>query len=136
MPIRVPPYMDNVAIEEMVLAPDGASILGKVRVRNLAFSKWIAVRFTFDAWQTTSEVTGKYLDSPSPEFDRFSFSIRLNDLLARIESKTLLLAVKYSIEGREMWDNNGGQNYRVAFSKTKVERAAAYAHAEAADDAL
>lgn len=121
MPIRVPPYMDNVAIEELVLSPDGASILGKVHVRNLAFSKWIAVRFTFDSWQTTSEVTGKYLDSISPEFDRFSFAIRLNDLLARIESKTLLLAVRYSIEGREMWDNNGGQNYRVTFSKTKVE---------------
>ncbi len=64
---------------------------------------------------------GKYLDSPSPEFDRFTFSIRLNDLLARSESKTLLLAVRYSIEGREMWDNNGGQNYRGAFSKTKVD---------------
>lgn len=121
MPARLTPCMDDVALEELCLAPDGASILGKVRVRNLAFAKWIAVRFTFDSWQTTSEVIGKYLDSPSSQFDRFSFAIRLNDLLARIEGKTLLLAVKYSIQAREMWDNNGGQNYLVTFTKTKVE---------------
>ncbi|KAF9480875.1 hypothetical protein BDN70DRAFT_580984 [Pholiota conissans] len=121
MPVRLTPCTEDVALEELCLSPDGASILGKVRVRNLAFSKWIAVRFTFDSWQTTSEVTGKYLDSPSSQFDRFSFAIRLNDLLARIEGKTLVLAVKYSIEGREMWDNNGGQNYVVTFTKAKVE---------------
>ncbi|KAF8177632.1 putative phosphatase regulatory subunit-domain-containing protein [Pholiota molesta] len=121
MPARRAGCTDEVALEALCLAPDGASILGTVRVRNLAFAKCVAVRFTFDAWQTTSEVIGKYLDSPSPQFDRFGFAIRLNDLLARIEGKTLLLAVKYSIGGREMWDNNGGQNYLVTFAKTKVE---------------
>lgn len=124
MPNRVPPYMDDVAIEDLSLAPDGTSIHGRVRVRNLAYSKWIAIRFTFDLWQTTSEVTGKYFDSPSPEFDRFTFTIRLNDLLARIESKTLLLAVRYSIEGREMWDNNSGENYMINFTKVKVDEPA------------
>ncbi|KIM49573.1 carbohydrate-binding module family 21 protein [Hebeloma cylindrosporum] len=119
MPVR--PAHNDVALEELCLGPDGANILGKVRVRNLAFSKSIAVRFTFDSWQTTSEVTGKYFDSPSPTFDRFAFTIRLNDLLARIEGKTLLLAVRYSVEGREIWDNNGGQNYLATFSKVKSE---------------
>lgn len=119
MPGRVDPCSD-VALEDLVLSGDGTSIFGKVRVRNLAFSKWIAVRFTFDAWQTTSEVTGKYVESLNPEFDRFSFTIRLNDLLARIEGKTLVLAVKFSIEGREMWDNNNGQNYMATFTKTKA----------------
>ncbi|KAH9483585.1 Serine/threonine-protein phosphatase 1 regulatory subunit GAC1 [Psilocybe cubensis] len=119
MPARINPYSD-VALEELTLSGDGSSIYGKVRVRNLAFSKWVAVRFTFDAWQTTSEVTGKYCDSVDSDFDRFSFTIRLNDLLARIEGKTLVLAVKYSIEGKEMWDNNNGQNYMATFTKTKA----------------
>jgi len=119
MPARVNPNSD-VALEELVLASDGVSILGKVRVKNLAYAKWIAVRFTFDSWQTTSEVTGKYLESLSPEFDRFGFTIRLNDLLARIEGKTLIVAVRYSVEGKEIWDNNGGNNYVATFTKSKV----------------
>ncbi|KAF9559555.1 hypothetical protein CPC08DRAFT_763200 [Agrocybe pediades] len=119
MPARINPDSD-VALEELVLAADGTNILGKVRVRNLAYAKWVAVRFTFDAWQTTSEVTGKYVESVSPEFDRFGFSIRLNDLLARIEGKTLIVAVRFSVEGREMWDNNGGSNYVATFTKAKV----------------
>ena len=121
MPVRAGNYSDDVALEELYLGPDGANILGKVRVRNLAFSKSIAVRFTFDSWQTTSEVTGKYLESPSPAFDRFTFTIRLNDLLARIEGKTLILAVRYSVDGQEIWDNNGGQNYLATFSKVKCD---------------
>ena len=121
MPVRAANYSDDVALEELCLGPDGANILGKVRVKNLAFSKSIAVRFTFDSWQTTSEVTGKYVESLSPEFDRFAFTIRLNDLLARIEGKTLVLAVRYSVNGQEIWDNNGGQNYLATFTKVKCE---------------
>ncbi|KAF8954957.1 putative phosphatase regulatory subunit-domain-containing protein, partial [Flammula alnicola] len=124
MPARRDPAAD-VALEELCLAPDGASIQGKVRVRNLAFAKWIAVRFTFDSWQTTSEVTGRYVESLGPLFDRFAFTIRLNDLLARIEGKTLIVAVRYSVEGREVWDNNAGQNYVATFTKGKAEAAAA-----------
>ena len=121
MPVRAANYSDDVALEELCLGPEGANILGKVRVRNIAFSKSIAVRFTFDSWQTTSEVAAKYLESPSSTFDRFGFTIRLNDLLARIEGKTLKLAVRYSVNGQEIWDNNGGPNYLATFSKVKCD---------------
>ncbi|KDR81982.1 hypothetical protein GALMADRAFT_221872 [Galerina marginata CBS 339.88] len=119
MPERVNLNSD-VALEELNLSADGTSILGKVRVRNISFAKWVVVRFTFDSWQTTSEVAGKYSESLSKEFDRFSFSIRLNDLLARIEGKALFIAVRYSVEGREMWDNNSGLNYLATFTKEKM----------------
>lgn len=118
MPRTVNPNAD-VALEDFVLSPDMASILGRVRVRNIAFAKWLAVRFTFDAWQTTSEVTAKYLESINGDFDRFSFSIRLNDMLPRIEGKALFLALRYNVAGKEMWDNNGGQNYLATFTKAK-----------------
>ncbi|KAJ6620350.1 putative phosphatase regulatory subunit-domain-containing protein [Mycena sp. CBHHK59/15] len=99
----------DVKLQELALAEDGAAVVGRVAVRNLAFDKWVAVRFTFDAWQTTSEVTARYVQSlPSGAVDVFAFSIRLNDLLARIEGKTMMLAVRYTSAGREMWDNNGG----------------------------
>ncbi|KAK7675859.1 hypothetical protein QCA50_021206 [Cerrena zonata] len=120
---NLPPRISDtaeVALESLTLSDDGSSIHGKVRVQNIAFEKWVAVRFTFDWWQTTSEVTARYVESiPGGVFDRFAFSIRLNDMLKRIEDKTLFLAVRYTAAGRELWDNNGGQNYQVKFAKKK-----------------
>ncbi|KAF8811994.1 hypothetical protein BYT27DRAFT_7160389 [Phlegmacium glaucopus] len=120
MPSTINPNLD-VALENLSLKPDGTSILGRVRVRNIAFAKWVAIRFTFDSWQTTSEVTGRYVESISSEFDRFSFTIRLNDLLARIEGKTLVVAIRYSVAGQDIWDNNNGQNYLATFTKAKTD---------------
>jgi hypothetical protein len=117
---NMPPNVDlnaDVALEELTLSLDSTCILGKVRLRNIAYAKWLAVRFTFDSWQTTSEVTGKYVEAIDNDFDRFSFSIRLNDLLARIEGKMLYMALRYTVTGREFWDNNGGNNYRAEFTK-------------------
>ncbi|EMD34337.1 carbohydrate-binding module family 21 protein [Gelatoporia subvermispora B] len=111
----------DVALEEWTLSQDGSAAHGTIRVRNLAFEKWVAVRFTLDWWQTTSEVTAKYISSLSDgSADRFSFTIRLADLLSRIEEKTLFLAVRYVVAGREIWDNNRGENYQAKFSRVKV----------------
>ncbi|TFK81922.1 carbohydrate-binding module family 21 protein [Polyporus arcularius HHB13444] len=113
----------DLALEDLTLSEDGASLSGRVRVRNLAFQKWVAVRFTVDSWQTTSEVTAKYLDSvPGGVFDRFSFTIRLGDMLARIEEKTLFFALRFNVIGREIWDNNNGENYKVTFAKVARPR--------------
>jgi hypothetical protein len=110
-------------LEKLELSEDGMTATGCVRVRNIAFEKWVAVRFTFDWWQTTSEVAAKYVESVrNGAFDRFQFSIRLNDMINRIEDKTMFMAVKYTSAGREIWDNNGGQNYRVTFSREPVPR--------------
>lgn len=119
---NMPPKVNlaaDVALDELVLSADRTSVLGHVRVRNIAFTKWVAVRFTFDFWQTTSEVTGRFVESINPEFDRFAFTIRLNDLLARIEGKTLQLAIRYNVTGQEIWDNNTNKNYCVSFTKAK-----------------
>jgi Carbohydrate/starch-binding module (family 21) len=120
MPSTINSNLD-VTLEDLSLTPDGTSILGRVRVRNLAFAKWVAIRFTFDSWQTTSEVTGRYVQPIDSEFDRFSFTIRLNDILARIEDKTMVMAIRYSVAGRDIWDNNNGQNYLATFTKSKAE---------------
>ncbi|KAL5512055.1 hypothetical protein ACEPAH_5274 [Sanghuangporus vaninii] len=136
----------DVRLEGLHLADDAASVQGIVRVRNIAFEKTVAVRFTFDGWQTTSEVLARWSESyvprnivmssapriravstpipgskadeaSIPTFDRFTFSIRLADLLLRIDEKTLVLAIRYCSAGREIWDNNDGQNYRVVFER-------------------
>ncbi|KAF8496754.1 putative phosphatase regulatory subunit-domain-containing protein [Russula emetica] len=109
----------DIAVENIDLV--GTTVEGIVRVRNIAFEKWIAVRFTLDKWQTTSEVTARYKESlPNTTFDRFMFSIKLADVLSRAEEKTLFLAVRYSVTGREIWDNNSGRNYQVRIVREKA----------------
>ncbi|KAF8496752.1 carbohydrate-binding module family 21 protein [Russula emetica] len=109
----------DVVIENIALV--GTVVEGTVRVRNIAFEKWIAVRFTLDKWQTTSEVTGCYKESlQNGTFDRFTFSIKLADILSRAEEKPLYLSVRYSVPGREIWDNNSGRNYQVRFVREKA----------------
>ncbi|KAL0577331.1 hypothetical protein V5O48_004655 [Marasmius crinis-equi] len=107
----------DVLLTEMKLLPELSSVVGRIRVKNLAYQKWVAARFTFDDWQTTSEVTAKYVESASGNVDIFTFVIKLNDMLPRLEEKTMMLAIRYSVTGREIWDNNGGKNYVIVFSR-------------------
>lgn len=117
----------DVKLESLILAEDGKSLKGSVVVRNLAYDKRVAARFTLDWWQTTSEVAAKYVQGvtrPPPHetgetHDRFTFVIRLADVLPKIEEKTMFVAVRYNVDTREMWDNNKGGNYKVTFERTK-----------------
>ncbi|KAH0584520.1 hypothetical protein H2248_010054 [Termitomyces sp. 'cryptogamus'] len=119
---RLSANSNDVVLESLELSPDAPSVVGRVRVSNLAYTKSVVARFTFDAWQTTSEVSARYVSSPSPRTDIFVFSVRLNDLMARIDGKRMCLAMRYTVGGREIWDNNGGDDYLVEFgleSKSK-----------------
>ncbi|KAG9016599.1 hypothetical protein FRB90_002838 [Tulasnella sp. 427] len=132
----------GVKMESLVLGEDGTTLKGSVVVKNLAYDKRVAARFTLDWWQTTSEVVARYAESvsappsPSPStashatttttetttttHDRFVFSVKLGDVMSRIEEKRMFLAVRYNSAGVEMWDNNGGGNYEVRFERVKV----------------
>jgi len=123
----------DVQLERLEFAPEIPALNGIVRVKNLAFEKWVAVRFTLDWWQTTSEVTARYVDSVEDGvFDRFAFVIKLHDVMARAEEKTLFLAVRYTITGREIWDNNNGANYQVRIAREKT--AGAEKHSETTEE--
>ena len=117
----------DVALDSLVIAPDRKSLRGTVVVRNIAFEKRIALRFTADDWQTVSEVAAEYLEpcSGNSGFDRWQFFIKLQDLLARIENITMLLAARYSVDGREHWDNNRDRNYRIQFRRERPASRAA-----------
>ncbi|EIW68949.1 hypothetical protein TREMEDRAFT_62662 [Tremella mesenterica DSM 1558] len=122
--IRLPNFPSTPApdadfyLESLFLDDDRKSLKGVVMCRNFSFQKWVAVRFTFDFWQTTSEVTASHKDSVrGGTYDRFCFVIKLHDLLAKIEEKSLYIALRYTTDGRELWDSNGGQNYQVVFEK-------------------
>lgn len=115
----------HVRIESLTLAEDGRAVRGVVLVRNLAFGKRVAARFTMDKWQTTSEVMAKYVSSVQEgAYDRFEFAIRLADYLGgKIWEKTLEIAVRYSADGHgDMWDSNAGKNYVVQFRRKTLPR--------------
>ena len=127
-------------------------LTGFVLVRNLAFEKHVGIRFTLDGWQTVSEVSAHYVHSLSflPSYispslsastpddsgsqmaegwDRFTFTIRLEDYAHSLTARTILLAAHYRINSTypipgstdgEWWDNNGGSNYRVGFRPAGV----------------
>ena len=113
-----------VRLERVWLSNDQKSLIGSIAVANLAFHKLVACRFTLDYWKTTSEIAAEYVceirpvDTPHSQ-DRFHFTIRLSDL-ANLESKTLYFCIRYTVNGREHWDNNNGTNFQVDFRKKLV----------------
>ena len=126
------------------LAPITPYLTGAILTRNVAYEKHVDVRFTLDDWQTTSKVrasmsflchrflvsktkmlgdaVGLIANSSSsvaalPTWDRFSFTIRLEDYPYKLQDRTLWFVGRYSTGdgGSEWWDNNSGKNYKVAF---------------------
>jgi hypothetical protein len=119
----IPPKDADVIMQELTLSQSDKSITGRVRVRNIAYEKWVAARFTLDLWQTTSEVTARYVESVDDGmFDIFMFTIRLHDMWSRIEERTMFIALRYTTAGRQFWDNNNGANYMLKFVGKLVTR--------------
>ncbi|KAI8097984.1 putative phosphatase regulatory subunit-domain-containing protein [Gilbertella persicaria] len=86
----------------------GINLLGHVQVANLAFQKHVVIHYTLDDWKTVKTTEGLYQTSTGT-WDRFQFQIELH----HPAHKTLYLAVKYTVNDREFWDNNNCKNYRI-----------------------
>ncbi|EPQ32384.1 uncharacterized protein PFL1_00580 [Pseudozyma flocculosa PF-1] len=117
----------DIFLERVYLSDDLRSVKGTVQVRNLSFEKWVAVRFTLDHWATVSEVSAEYSESiKDGDADRFVFSIKLNELLnwprgaGLQDTKTMFVCLRYTVNGREIWDNNDGANYQLDFRKRQL----------------
>lgn len=109
-----------VRVERVFLSQDNKTLVGSVAVANLAFNKYVVVRFTLDYWKTTSEVVAEFnhdIRQPKRDgYDRFNFNIKLADQ-ANLEAKTMFFCVKYCVNGQELWDNNNSINFQVDFRK-------------------
>lgn len=123
----------NILIESLTFSQASSKgispyLSGTLLVRNLAYEKHVAVRFTLDDWQTVSEVRAQYVVSvPSlpPVFslsssskttvgdlialgqdkrgwDRFSFLIRLEDYAHSLGSRVLWLAARYRLHSTHL----------------------------------
>jgi hypothetical protein len=87
-------------------------------VANLAYRKDITCRFTFDEWETISEVTAVFLQSSRAangiSQDYFAFTIDL-DCIANLDTKMLQFCIRYRVNSQELWDNNSNKNFQVQF---------------------
>lgn len=111
-----------VRLEKVCLSTDKKNLIGTVAVVNMAFQKHVVARFTFDYWQTVSEVTAEWTSDVRRKeredgTDRFVFQIKLAEQV-NLEKKTLFFCVRYCTAGQEHWDNNAGFNFHVDFKKT------------------
>ncbi|KAI5843241.1 putative phosphatase regulatory subunit-domain-containing protein [Tricharina praecox] len=110
-----------VRLEKLCLSTDKKNLIGTVAVSNLSFQKHVVARFTFDYWQTVSEVSADYSSDVRRReredgIDRFIFKIKLAEQ-ANLEKKILFFCIRYVANGQEHWDNNGGVNFQVDFKK-------------------
>ncbi|EJT49662.1 hypothetical protein A1Q1_01160 [Trichosporon asahii var. asahii CBS 2479] len=123
---------EYVILERYDLQNAPLAMRGTVLVRNVAFQKCVTVRFTLDHWQTVSEVSAQHVShvpaatTGDEGWDRFGFTIKLDDYKRKIEERALLLCIRYNTEGgREWWDSNNGDNYRFTFKRAAARRPAA-----------
>ncbi|KAG1783434.1 putative phosphatase regulatory subunit-domain-containing protein [Suillus placidus] len=128
VPVTNHPPHTNILIESLTFSQPSSKgvnphLSGTLLVRNLAYEKHVAVRFTLDEWQTVSEVRAQHvvsLPSLPPVFslsssskttvgdlvalgadkcgwDRFSFLIHLEDYAHSLGSRVLWLAARYRV---------------------------------------
>ncbi|GMK53730.1 hypothetical protein CspeluHIS016_0103160 [Cutaneotrichosporon spelunceum] len=114
---------DEYVVLERIEMCQPLGLRGSVLVRNIAFEKWVAVRFTLDDWQTISEVSASHASqipagtTGDEGWDRFRFNIKLEDYRRKLEDRKFQLCVRYNCNGGEWWDSNGGQNYQITFKE-------------------
>ncbi|KAI8143249.1 putative phosphatase regulatory subunit-domain-containing protein [Fennellomyces sp. T-0311] len=96
------------------------SIVGKCHVVNLAFEKHVMVRYTFDSWKTHTDIDAIYRESLVDSYkDRFTFELHTEE---NDDDLKLQFALRYRVNGREFWDNNGGENYSALLRRQPAEK--------------
>jgi hypothetical protein len=113
-----------VRLERLFLSSDNDTLVGIVAVQNISFQKLVVAHFTLDCWKTTSELVAAYKEDmrnlPSDGCDKFSFRMDLAEI-ANIDEKSLLLCVRYNVNGNDYWDNNDNMNYHIEFARVVEE---------------
>uniref|UniRef100_A0A3Q3L3X3 CBM21 domain-containing protein n=1 Tax=Labrus bergylta TaxID=56723 RepID=A0A3Q3L3X3_9LABR len=98
---------------------DEFSLSGFVRVLNLAFQKSVSLRYSLNNWITFMDSLASYVPSSCDgDTDKFCFKIVMPTSFDN--GGTLQFAIKYCVKGKEYWDNNNGNNYKVRRHRYKM----------------
>ncbi|XP_056268033.1 protein phosphatase 1 regulatory subunit 3E [Pseudoliparis swirei] len=104
--------LETVKVDEFCLS-------GFVRVLNLAFEKSVSLRYSLNNWITFMDSLASYVpDSSAGGTDKFCFKIVMPTYLD--DGGTFQFAIKYCVGGKEFWDNNKGNNYKVRRNPFKM----------------
>ncbi|XP_074947017.1 protein phosphatase 1 regulatory subunit 3B [Phalacrocorax aristotelis] len=108
---------DCVCLENCMLKE--RSIVGTVKVKNLAFEKTVKIRMTFDTWKNFADHPCQYVKDTygGADQDTFSFDISLPKGIQSHER--VEFAISFECNGKVYWDSNGGTNYRIIRSELK-----------------
>nr|XP_054766498.1 protein phosphatase 1 regulatory subunit 3B-B-like [Lytechinus pictus] len=106
---------------ENVMIKDNITVVGTIKVKNIAFEKSVFVRATFDEWKTHIDIPGSYVypsqaSNSYDKFDTFSFSL---DMPPNHGGKSVEFCVCYTTNNLNFWDSNHGNNYKIVTDKEK-----------------
>ncbi|EJP61515.1 protein phosphatase regulator [Beauveria bassiana ARSEF 2860] len=105
------------------LSSDNKLICGSLAVAATTGTQSAACRFTFDGWETVSEVCAMPTRQAEQGmgYDWFHFEVNISGL-AHLKRRSCILCVRCIIDGQEYWDNNAGSNFRVHFIRQHHHR--------------
>ncbi|XP_069832812.1 protein phosphatase 1 regulatory subunit 3B [Dendropsophus ebraccatus] len=108
---------DYVCLENCMLKE--RSLVGTVKVKNLAFQKCVKIRMTCNSWRAFTDHECQYVKDTYAGSDRdtFSFDIVLPDDIQHQER--IEFAVCFECNEKTYWDSNKGQNYKIVRSDFK-----------------
>ncbi|XP_014235847.1 protein phosphatase 1 regulatory subunit 3C-like isoform X1 [Trichogramma pretiosum] len=106
----------GVSLENVLVNEAEQSLVGTVKVKNLAYVKEVALRLTFDQWTSQRDIACVYVQqhgfgqsSVRSLYDTFRFRVDLSPESAA--SRQIEFCVRYRTQGQDYWDNNDGANY-------------------------
>ncbi|XP_060766087.1 protein phosphatase 1, regulatory subunit 3Db [Neoarius graeffei] len=97
-------------------------ITGSAQVLNLAFEKQVSVRYSFTGWKSSAECKACWVSSvhrDNVQSDVFRFRLPVPPFILK-PGASLEFAICYRVLGTEYWDNNDGQNYKLACHTYKL----------------
>lgn len=103
-------------------------LIGYLIVNNLAFEKYIEIKFTFNNWLNIHYVNASYNKTISENFDQFKFIIDINSFKFFLNLKNLMasdflnieLCCRYDVRHETYYDNNNYNNYKITLRKPQL----------------
>lgn len=101
-------------------------VIGVTHVLNLDFEKEVTARYSFTEWKSSTETQAIWVSSLTKTLeggrqlscDTFRFHLPVPPFLQ--PGAVLEFAIQYKVGGREYWDNNNGENYKLVCESYKL----------------
>lgn len=98
----------NVKFDEWIASFASAGL--RIKVRDLGAKKSVTIRLTRDGWRTFEDVSARRIST-----DGTIEEWTTDGTPGRNGASDVQFAVRYTVDGRDYWDSNGGANYRYSF---------------------